>query len=150
MWQLTPSHIDIYSSPSSFDQEIDNLFNDLAELSSSTLIPSTAYNHNTLTDLDEPIPSWNLESLQNTTYHNEYHPLHEIDHFMHDLASLHPDRIHIDDLGHSAEGREMYAMRLYRPETELMKKKRKESTGQADKPGFVIIGAQHAREVRSL
>ncbi|KAH8110918.1 hypothetical protein DFH11DRAFT_727843 [Phellopilus nigrolimitatus] len=81
---------------------------------------------------------WNLSSFTNTTFHDAYHPLYEIDEFMEHLAALYPDRVTLFELGHSAQGREMFAMRITSgalPNAE-----------DGPKKGFVITGAQHARE----
>ena len=58
---------------------------------------------------------------------------------MQDIANLYPELVSVVQLGHSGEGREMLGMKISRPsevENELVQKK-----------GFVITGAQHAREV---
>ncbi|KAL5505014.1 hypothetical protein ACEPAH_7677 [Sanghuangporus vaninii] len=87
---------------------------------------------------------WNLSSLTNTTYHDTYHPLFEIDEYMEHLAALYPANVSVSELGHSAEGREMYAMRISGGATV-------DGNGRRTvKKGFVIFGAQHAREESSL
>lgn len=58
---------------------------------------------------------WNMTSLSDTTFHSTYHPIFEIDEFMHTLATLHPDKVTLVSLGHSAQGREMYVLRIASP-----------------------------------
>lgn len=91
-------------------------------------------------------PSWNLTSLHNTTFHSAYHPLKEINRFIHDLSALHPHSVKRIKLGHSAQGREMYGLRIRKP-----KKSKGGEKGLSKKGfGFLVLGAQHAREVRSV
>lgn len=94
---------------------------------------------------------WGLSNFTNTTYHNSYHPLFEIDSFMDHLAALYPEHVSLYELGHSAEGREMLAMHIHEDysEGEKVETKRKTRTPKGKK-GFVIMGAQHAREVCSV
>ena len=68
---------------------------------------------------------------------------------MEHLAVLYPEHVSLYELGHSAEGREMLAMHIHggpNEESEGFGAKRK-SRRPEGKRGFVIIGAQHAREV---
>ena len=61
---------------------------------------------------------------------------------MEHLVALHPARVSLYELGHSAQGREMLAMRVSSgPRRKGLKQ------GSKEKRGFVITGAQHAREV---
>ncbi|KAJ7067647.1 hypothetical protein C8F01DRAFT_1342905 [Mycena amicta] len=76
---------------------------------------------------------WDLETLQNTTFHDEYHPQSDVDAFMRRLAELHPESMSLLELGHTAEGREMLGLRVSKP-------------SNATKVGFVVMGPQHARE----
>lgn len=154
VWQILPSHIDIYLPPHTTNTQLppDLLsvpFND-------TLIPIPS----PITNVD-PQPSWNLSSLENTTFHNSYHPLYEIDQFILDLAILSPEKVNVVELGHSGEGREIRGLvissgQLHPPNNitgpHTRQRKGRHARGEIDpakKLGFVIIGAQHAREVRS-
>lgn len=92
--------------------------------------------------------SWNLGSFSNSTFHSDYHTLYEVESFMHEMVLSYPDIIRLAEIGHSAEGREMYAL-----EISLDRKARSKNVGSSQtktKQGFVITGAQHAREVCSL
>lgn len=105
--------------------------------------------------LAEVIEGWNLPSLSNTTYHLEYHPLFEIDAFINHLAVLSPNTTRIHRLGHSGQGRELIAMTISKTAEEPQGQKKKPRKTQnrpstEEKLGFVIMGAQHAREVRLL
>lgn len=86
-------------------------------------------------------PPWSLISLTNSTYHEDYHPLSEVDHFVDELLEQHPDLVTRASIGHSSEGREMYALTISKARTEAKAK-------YAKKTGFLLTGAQHAREVR--
>lgn len=97
----------------------------------------------------KPHDPWNLTSLQNSTYHSMYHPLYEIDNFMEDLAVTYPELVQLVNIGHSAEGREMLAMRISKPPSAAGEDE-KAHAEHVNKLGFVVSGAQHAREVRSF
>jgi extracellular matrix protein 14 len=145
VWQVARSHVDIYSPPESpllppslqgFPHTQKN-------------IPHQSLPLRTASDPTE----WGLLSLANTTFHSIYHPLYEIDNFMHEIAALHPEIVSVVHLGHSGEGREMLGLTLSRPPAaespqNVTKGKygghRKQTLGK--KLGFVISGAQHARE----
>ena len=90
--------------------------------------------------------NWEAGAFANSTYHALYHPLDEVVDFMGDLAAAHPTLVELVELGHSGEGREMLAMKL--SSTHVVARGHK-GTGEAkkEKAGFVITGAQHAREV---
>ena len=66
---------------------------------------------------------------------------------MRELQSIRPDLVKLHELGHSGLGREMYGLTISKD-----KKSARRGNGQAlrnrAKLGFVILGAQHAREVR--
>jgi hypothetical protein len=127
IWQLTPSYIDLYSPPSSLSLPASLLSFPHTE----TVIPRPETKRPATARSD-----WNLTYFANSTYHASYHPLYEVDGFIRDIAALYPDFVHVVELGHSGEGREMLGMRISKPGTVGLPKK-----------GFVIIGAQHAREV---
>ncbi|TFY75188.1 hypothetical protein EWM64_g8825 [Hericium alpestre] len=95
--------------------------------------------------------SWDLTSLENTTYHSTYHPLNDIYSFIHDLAATYPDLVSVVSLGHSGEGREMYALEIsagpsWNKGSHEQKWRVPEGNDVEEPLGFVITGAQHARE----
>ena len=65
-----------------------------------------------------------------------YHPLGDIETFASQLLELYPRNVRLVPIGHSAENREMFALEIA-----------KDFGSIAKKTGFVITGAQHAREV---
>lgn len=75
---------------------------------------------------------------------------------MHDLSAAHPDTVRIVGIGHSAQGREMYALEISSgpsvPDAVTgegeYSRKRKHGGVENGKIGFAVTGAQHAREVR--
>ncbi|THH04626.1 hypothetical protein EW145_g5378 [Phellinidium pouzarii] len=95
---------------------------------------------------------WNLSSFHDTTYHDTYHPLFEVNAYMEHLAALFPARISLLELGHSAQGREMFAMRITADgvstgaDADAQGGKKRQKGKMKEKKGFVITGAQHARE----
>ncbi|KAF8901460.1 peptidase M14 [Gymnopilus junonius] len=95
---------------------------------------------------------WDLSSLTNTSFHESYHPLHEVESFLNQLVFANPNTTRLSNIGHSADGKEMTALTISSGEYKGgdKKKKGKEKKGRApranEKLGFVIIGAQHARE----
>ncbi|KAJ6574330.1 hypothetical protein B0H19DRAFT_1124238 [Mycena capillaripes] len=82
-----------------------------------------------------PTEDWDLTSLENTTFHADYHRQADVDAFMEEMARLYPQAVEILRLGHTGEAREMLGMKI--------------SSGSEkgkQKLGFVILGPQHARE----
>jgi hypothetical protein len=132
VWQVTSTHIDIYSPPS------------------APLLPLTFCNHThakTIIPLPETLTpvsrtDWNLTSLENSTFHSAYHPLFEIDHFMTEIAGLYPDIVTLQLLGQSGEGRPMWGLSISRKDGVVGAREKRMT-----KFGFLITGAQHAREV---
>ena len=103
--------------------------------------------------------AWNISSLENTTFHVDYHPLAEVQSFIKQLAATYPNITRLVTLGLSAEGREIHGLTIStgsynggeEDEGSGRKKKSPKKTPIAhdgEKLGFVIVGAQHAREVR--
>ena len=102
---------------------------------------------------------WDLGSLTNASFHGSYRTLDEIYSFMHDLAAARPDLVRLVGIGHSAQGREMYALEISSdpsppPEgpdavtSEGAHERRRNKHSAEGKIGFALTGAQHAREVR--
>lgn len=112
------------------------------------------------------------ESPSNATFHARYHPLAEIEGFMRELAAAYPEQAAIVPLGHSGEGREMLALEISSArgagasgagardgshdqnsaQVVMLDGKGKDETGrgttvQPPRCGFLVTGAQHAREV---
>ncbi|KAK0186252.1 peptidase M14 [Armillaria mellea] len=136
VWQSTPESVDIYTP---------FLGPGLPE--ALRAIPSSStpiYNQ------DIPLPRqaepWNLASLENTTFHNVYHPLYEIDDFVYQLAAQHPSIVSTIHLGHSGQGREMRGLKISSGQMGVQKTEYRKGVDPSQKLGFVITGAQHARE----
>ncbi|PPQ93587.1 hypothetical protein CVT25_005467 [Psilocybe cyanescens] len=144
VWHRTSSFVDIYFPP-------DELFlpEELKELSHNVTFIST-------------IPPRRVGSADsgvhvfaNSSFHDAYHPLTELTSFIHELVDTYPNITRLTNLGTSAEGREVLALTIStgpyqgKQSDELKKKndKKKTPSGPAgEKLGFVIVGAQHARE----
>ncbi|KII85696.1 hypothetical protein PLICRDRAFT_701174 [Plicaturopsis crispa FD-325 SS-3] len=125
LWQATPSHVDVFSPTFGLIPE------SLSNYSySETFVPALP-----LRDPQILSGDWNLSSFTNSTYHTVYHPLYEVDNFMHEIAKLHPASAQVVSLGHSGLQREMYGLTISQPAKDTVQKF-----------GFVIMGAQHARE----
>ena len=106
--------------------------------------------------------NWVMSTLENTTFHDSYHPLPQIENFMQELVDAHPETARLINLGRSAEGRDILGLTIsigdddeseeFNGEKKKRKKKKKKKgpRKQKEKLGFVIQGAQHAREVFRL
>jgi hypothetical protein len=99
-----------------------------------------------------------MSSLENTTFHDSYPPLSQIESFMQELVDMYPETARLVNLGRSAEGRDILGLTISTGDDdeseegdgEKKKRKKKKKNGskqQREKLGFVIQGAQHAREV---
>ncbi|PCH37079.1 hypothetical protein WOLCODRAFT_109553 [Wolfiporia cocos MD-104 SS10] len=134
VWHLSPTHVDVFFT-SGEDFERSGLYH-------ANIAHTTTHIHPWMSYPPRygfpPISSWNLSSLSNSTFHSVYHPLNEIEEFMDAMVELYPDLVQLVNLGHSAEGREMFAMKISKYAGGKKKPKPKQ--------GFVITGAQHARE----
>ncbi|KAF9459263.1 peptidase M14 [Collybia nuda] len=149
LWQVTPTHVDIYSPPTG--PQLPQYLRGIPH----TLTNITASRPHVAKPLSRAsVAEWKLTSLQNTSFHDTYHPLFEIDAFILELAALHPNITHVTQLGHSGEGREMLGLTISKQgvkgaEQLSRKKKKKKKTQDPElevRPAFVIFGAQHARE----
>ena len=113
---------------------------------------------------------WDVVSPSNATFHARYHPLDEIQSFVRDLAAAYPKQVAIVPLGHSGEGREMFALEIsapseppagasgalasagrgshdQNPQVVFGAKGKGKERGTNPRCGFLVTGAQHAREV---
>lgn len=141
VWQVASNHVDIYLPPSH-----DHIFSTLGSVglpyNDSSILPSLL---DTAPKVSSSVQSWSLMSLTNSTFHEDYHPLGDVGRFVDELVELHPNLVTRTNIGHSSEGREMYALTISRP-----KANGTNTSGYARRVGFVLTGAQHAREVSSL
>ncbi|KAJ7710703.1 hypothetical protein B0H17DRAFT_1027633 [Mycena rosella] len=132
IWQIgtdsTP-HVDIYSPPSS--TRLPDVLLSTPHSLSNISVPTLRLQRELKGD-------WGLESLENSTFHAEYHTHEEVSAFVHALARAHPDKVALRHIGHSGEGREMLGMKISAPP--------KLEGPSAQKLGFVVLGPQHARE----
>jgi len=127
--------------------------------------------HHTSPIFDTPrtshtLGSWNITTLKETTFHESYHPLGDIEGFLRQLNDAYPNITRVIDIGRTSEQREMYGFTLsvggYDEEEDgdeedaedgRKKKKKKKRLPKSpvgnpgEKLGFVLLGAQHAREV---
>lgn len=104
---------------------------------------------------------WDVASPTNATFHGQYHPLEEIESFVSDLVAAHPRQVSVVRLGHSGEGREMFALEIssdplgggggghvsHDSNSQAVLSKKGKPPGADPRCGFLITGAQHAREV---
>ncbi|KAK7062712.1 hypothetical protein VNI00_000200 [Paramarasmius palmivorus] len=149
---IAHSHdLDIWSTSSTVDIYSSNIPDALAGYPYTTSQPPQSL-HTTQASIGGP---WNLSSLTNSTFHQSYHPLYEIDQFIHQLASEYPHLVNVVHLGHSAEGREMLALRISSTSntTSSAHTQKKHKHKGKDKPkedppklSILLLGAQHARE----
>ena len=124
---------------------------------------------------------WEVVSPSNATFHEGYRPLDEIEAFARDLAAAYPRQVSVVRLGHSGEGREMFALEVtggggssgssagagasysefvavaggggghvsHDPNSQAVfgTTSKGKPKGADSRCGFLITGAQHAREV---
>lgn len=139
LWQVAHSHVDVYT-PTSDSPLLESLRAIPHSLSANITSPERASSHRPTTT------TWDLTSLQNSTYHAEYHPLFEIDIFVADLAAMYPDVVKVKKLGHSGLGREMLSLSISKDNDPSRRRGKGVSPKSTEKLAFVIMGAQHARE----
>ncbi|KAI0300500.1 hypothetical protein B0F90DRAFT_1846663 [Multifurca ochricompacta] len=162
LWQISPSHVDIYFPHPPVAEAGLDLFPPYLlptarhQIESQT--PSCAHagciKHASSTIITER--RWDLASLSNATFHSRYHPLGEIHSFVRDLADAYPHQVSVIPLGHSGEGREMFALEItsgasgglvsHDQNSQVMLGKKGNQNGANPRCGFLITGAQHARE----
>jgi len=87
---------------------------------------------------------WNT-SFSTSTFHSSYHPLPEIQDFIFDLADEHPDLIEVVSIGRTSEQREMAVLKI---SNKTLAPGGEDAASTRQKSAVVILGAQHAREVR--
>lgn len=165
LWQISHSHVDIYfPHPAVATAELDLL---------PPTLPQSASHHAiggrtplcTHADCASSAPGAGarrrvrgepIAPPSNETFHASYHPLDEIHDFIRDLADAYPRQVTIVPLGHSGEGREMFALEItagasashvsHDPKSQVVLNRKGNSGGAKPPCGFVIIGAQHSRE----
>jgi hypothetical protein len=177
LWQATRSHVDVYFPRRAIaEAELELLPIPLAPGSTSShrIDGRTGTGHRAAHGTrsgGSPSPP------SNDTFHTQYHPLDEIEGFVRDLAAAYPQQVSVVRLGHSGEGREMFALEITAAKTNTGstragagacadrhhvshdqnsqavldgKGKGEEDNGADPRCGFLITGAQHAREVSSF
>jgi len=129
VWQVTPKHVDLYSSslPPTLLSKV--------EQQHTIRIDQLSKSHDRASS---------LPPITNTTFHNSYHSQGEIDDFLQQLTSTQTSHAAttLIELGHTAEGREMYGVKITSSQSVTSEKKK------TVKRAIIISGAQHAREVR--
>ncbi|GJE92386.1 peptidase M14 [Phanerochaete sordida] len=128
VWSVGEHHVDVYLPDGSANASAPSL---------AALPYADAYLPSALFEVPRTRPQsyWDLGSLTNTTFHTQYHSLEDIHTFTQELLELYPNNVKVVPIGHSAENREMFALEIF-----------KDEHTKAKKAGFVITGAQHARE----
>ncbi|PSR72789.1 hypothetical protein PHLCEN_2v11352 [Hermanssonia centrifuga] len=136
IWQVGPSYLDVRLPAAN---ESLNALTQFAGLQySDSIIPSSLVRPQTLSGAQA---NWNLSSLSNTTFHSTYHSIEDIGVFVKELLDLYPDNVELARIGHSSENREMFVLEISKD-----KGLRGRPLSMKKKTGFVISGAQHARE----
>ena len=74
------------------------------------------------------------EPLAPAAWFDDFVELDGIESYLEELRKVAPDRIFVDDIGESFEGRTIKAIRL------------SNGHGDTDNPAFIVLGTQHARE----
>ena len=141
LWHMTETFADIY-----FNGDAPPPPETIRQLSHSYSLNLSS--QTPTTKPESSVSTWNLDSIDNTTFHADYHPLSEISQFIHAIPEQYPDIATVIHYGHSGEGREMIGLKISKPiegNTSVTR-----HTARTDKPGIVIVGAQHAREVSEI
>jgi len=185
LWQTSRSHVDIYfSHPDVAETELARLPFRLPPGISHRIergirkTPSRPHAHAPSAPGPDVVAGearvrWDVVSPSNATFHEQYHPLGEIESFMRDLAAAYPRQVTVVRLGHSGEGREMIALEITaesssentagasfsavaplgghvsRDQNTQVVLGNGSKSGADTRCGFLITGAQHAREVQS-
>lgn len=145
VWYAGQSRIDVYS-PSGAS----GLPKDLQDLPHTTSVVSQPERLVEEEDLGSKV--WDLTGLNNSTYHERYHNAKEVKAFLKQLVELNPNTTSLTRIGVSSQDRDILALTISTPSSELdtEKKKKKKKKGKGPKHSgkhdFVIVGAQHARE----
>ncbi|PVF93438.1 hypothetical protein CPB86DRAFT_837442 [Serendipita vermifera] len=144
IWRITPGSIDVYMTPET--------------AGNSQIIQGSNY-----TTLPIQLPTNNLDSdartcghsgywtgkrkgrkqpfnltLLSHDFHAQYHSAANISRFMHSLVHHFPNHTELIHIGHSFEGRKLTGVKIASPNPVPI--------GAKPRKGFVILGAQHARE----
>ncbi|KAI0254492.1 hypothetical protein BJV78DRAFT_1184679 [Lactifluus subvellereus] len=163
LWQIGHSHVDIYfPRPAVAEVELGLLPSHLPPTASHHINRSTpsCMLADRVKHASSPIVNegrrWDVVSPSNATFHSQYHPLDEINSFARDLADAYPHQVSIIPLGHSSEGREMFALEItsgasaahvsHDQNSQVVLNKKGKQSGAKPHCGFLITGAQHARE----
>lgn len=140
VWHVAQNHLDVLLSESHDHLQLQ--LEDTPVPYTNTLLPESLYIPSTAPS--EALKTWDLSSLSNSSLHSNYRRLNEIDQFVEDLISEYPNNVNLVSIGHSAQGREMFALEITKDKAQELRNNHTES---ARKSGFVLTGAQHAREV---
>ena len=173
MWQTGHSHVDVYFPRRVIaETELGHLPFHLSLGGTGHRIDRWNHDASSYTHAHAPSPPsaatdnaveirghWDVVSPSNATFHGQYHPLEEIESFVGDLAAAYPRQVSVVRLGHSGEGREMFALEIssdalgggghgsHDSNSQVVLGKKGKPAGADPRCGFLITGAQHAREV---
>ncbi|KAI0002458.1 hypothetical protein BJV74DRAFT_973423 [Russula compacta] len=160
LWQMSPSHVDVYFPRRAIAQAELGLLPFRPPPGASHPIDRGACSSCRLVPHAKPAPAvdgthWDVTSLSTAAFHEQYHPLGEIESFVRDLAAAYPRQVSIVPLGHSGEGREMFALEItagastnsvsHDPNSQVVFNRKGKGTVNPCR-GLLITGAQHARE----
>ena len=95
--------------------------------------------------MNQNLTGWDM-TFSNSTFHSSYHPLPEVEAFVLKLAKEHPDLVELISIGRTSEQREMTVLKI--SDTNKPASGGKYEASMRSKGSVVVIGAQHAREVR--
>jgi hypothetical protein len=182
VWQTSHSHVDVYFPrrgiaetelghipfhlPPATSHPIDGWNHDASSYTHAHAPSPPATAPTATDDAGEIRRHWDvLLSPSNATFHERYHPLEEIESFVRDLVAAYPRQLSLVPLGHSGEGREMFALEIRsdplgaggghvshdsNSQVVLRNKTKGKPIGADPRCGFLITGAQHAREVTAF
>ena len=183
LWQMTHSHVDVYFPrraiaeaelgllPFRLPPGTSHRMDQVKRTSSCSCAHDLCAEHTSPCShitTSEAETRWDVVSPSNATFHARYHPLDEIQSFVRDLAAAYPKQVTIVPIGHSGEGREMFALeisassesapgasgaqasaghRSHDQNPQIVFGGKGKERGTNPRCGFLVTGAQHAREV---
>jgi murein tripeptide amidase MpaA len=145
VWRVAGTGIDAYMTPENMEDGTSTLSSNYTIL--PIPVPTALSEKHQNSMVERPIPDsyitkkkkayFNLTYLSHD-FHSQYHSTANITHFMKSLVHTFPNHTSLIHIGHSAEGRKLMGIKIVNPEPV--------PAGGKQRKGFVILGAQHARE----
>jgi extracellular matrix protein 14 len=135
LWRVDGQGIDAYITSQNIEDGPSTFNSNHTVLSVPALGSTVPENHDEHTARKKSF--FNLTYMSHD-FHSQYHSSANITHFMKSLVHTFPNMTSLIHIGHSSEGRKIIGIKIANPEPVPV--------GGKPRKGFVILGAQHARE----